>query len=61
MLWAIWAVKLMSFFSSHPLAKEQMEAVESVLAELNVKHIPRLTVWNKVNSEDTILFIIDGL
>jgi 50S ribosomal subunit-associated GTPase HflX len=32
-----------------------MEAVENVLAELNVKHIPRLTVWNKVNTEDIIL------
>ena len=42
-------------FLSHPLAKEQMEAVESVLAELNVEHIPRLTVWNKVNAESPIL------
>ena len=32
-----------------------MEAVERVLAELNVEHIPRLTVWNKVNVESPIL------
>ncbi|MCO5563000.1 hypothetical protein L7F22_016636 [Adiantum nelumboides] len=34
---------------SHPLAKEQMEAVDKVLTELNVGHIPRLNVWNKID------------
>eukprot|EP00250_Pteridium_aquilinum_P024068 c2829_g1_i1 orf=43-1803(+) len=37
---------------SHPLAKEQMEAVDKVLAELNVDHIPRLTVLNKKDKAD---------
>lgn len=35
--------------TSHPLAKEQMDAVESVLAELSVEHIPKITVWNKID------------
>lgn len=37
---------------SHPLAKEQMEAVDSVLAELSVEHIPQLIVWNKIDRAD---------
>lgn len=34
---------------SHPMAAQQAEAVESVLAELDVAHIPLLSVWNKVD------------
>ncbi|KAI5054181.1 hypothetical protein GOP47_0030926, partial [Adiantum capillus-veneris] len=34
---------------SHPLAKEQMVAVDNVLSELNVGHISRLNVWNKID------------
>ncbi|KAE8656421.1 BEL1-like homeodomain protein 11 [Hibiscus syriacus] len=34
---------------SHPLAEQQIDAVEKVLAELNVSEIPKLMVWNKVD------------
>ncbi|XP_050364390.1 uncharacterized protein LOC126783051 [Argentina anserina] len=34
---------------SHPLAEQQMEAVDRVLSELDVSAIPRLMVWNKVD------------
>ncbi|KAB1203783.1 GTPase HflX [Morella rubra] len=34
---------------SHPLAEQQIEAVEKVLSELDVISIPKLTVWNKVD------------
>ncbi|KAG6552282.1 hypothetical protein Mapa_006135 [Marchantia paleacea] len=34
---------------SHPMAEQQMEAVDNVLAELDVNHIPLLTVWNKID------------
>lgn len=34
---------------SHPLAKQQTEAVKKVLAELDIQHIPMLTLWNKVD------------
>eukprot|EP01018_Ginkgo_biloba_P004196 Gb_27515 [translate_table: standard] len=34
---------------SHPLARQQTEAVHKVLAELDVEHIPQLTLWNKVD------------
>lgn len=34
---------------SHPLASQQTEAVKKVLAELDVEHIPMLTLWNKVD------------
>lgn len=33
---------------SHPLAEQQIDAVEKVLAELDVSEIPKLMVWNKV-------------
>lgn len=33
---------------SHPLAEQQIEAVEKVLSELDVSSIPKLMVWNKV-------------
>lgn len=33
---------------SHPLAEQQIEAVEKVLSELDVSSIPNLMVWNKV-------------
>ncbi|MBA0836900.1 hypothetical protein Goarm_009090, partial [Gossypium armourianum] len=32
---------------SHPLAEQQLDAVEKVLAELDVSEIPKLMVWNK--------------
>eukprot|EP00897_Mesotaenium_endlicherianum_P002502 jgi/Mesen1/227/ME1141401C07594 len=34
---------------SHPMAEQQSEAVRRVLDELDVAHIPLLTVWNKVD------------
>ncbi|GMH13907.1 hypothetical protein Nepgr_015748 [Nepenthes gracilis] len=34
---------------SHPLAEQQMDAVEKVLLELDVSSIPKLMVWNKVD------------
>lgn len=34
---------------SHPLAKQQTETVKKVLAELDIQHIPMLTLWNKVD------------
>ncbi|CAM8974770.1 unnamed protein product [Rhodiola kirilowii] len=34
---------------SHPLADQQIEAVEKVLSELDVASIPKLIVWNKVD------------
>lgn len=33
---------------SHPLANQQIEAVERVMSELDVSSIPKLVVWNKV-------------
>ncbi|PNX72023.1 GTPase HflX-like protein, partial [Trifolium pratense] len=32
---------------SHPLAEQQINAVDKVLSELDVSSIPRLIVWNK--------------
>ncbi|XP_057427219.1 uncharacterized protein LOC130720582 [Lotus japonicus] len=34
---------------SHPLAEQQINAVDKVLSELDVSPIPRLMVWNKVD------------
>ncbi|XP_062023413.1 uncharacterized protein LOC133739648 [Rosa rugosa] len=34
---------------SHPLAEQQIEAVDRVLSELDVSSIPRLMVWNKID------------
>ncbi|XP_009335807.2 GTPase HflX [Pyrus x bretschneideri] len=34
---------------SHPLAEQQIEAVDKVLSELDVAAIPKLMVWNKVD------------
>ncbi|XVE56100.1 hypothetical protein DITRI_Ditri03aG0210200 [Diplodiscus trichospermus] len=34
---------------SHPLAEQQIDAVEKVLSELDVSTIPKLMVWNKVD------------
>ncbi|BFG17743.1 hypothetical protein CerSpe_040160 [Prunus speciosa] len=34
---------------SHPLAEQQIDAVDKVLSELDVSSIPRLMVWNKVD------------
>ncbi|KAK7382997.1 hypothetical protein VNO78_28662 [Psophocarpus tetragonolobus] len=34
---------------SHPLAEQQINAVDKVLSELDVLSIPRLMVWNKVD------------
>lgn len=33
---------------SHPLANQQIDAVNKVLQELDVTSIPKLIVWNKV-------------
>jgi 50S ribosomal subunit-associated GTPase HflX len=32
------------------MASQQREAVDNVLAELDVNHIPLLCVWNKVTT-----------
>jgi GTP-binding protein HflX len=37
--------------SSHPLAEQQIEAVEKVLSELDVSSISKLMVWNKVKRD----------
>ncbi|KAK6938871.1 GTP binding domain [Dillenia turbinata] len=34
---------------SHPLAEQQIDAVDKVLLELDVSSIPKLMVWNKVD------------
>ncbi|XP_031269016.1 uncharacterized protein LOC116127493 [Pistacia vera] len=34
---------------SHPLAQQQIHAVDKVLSELDVSSIPKLMVWNKVD------------
>ncbi|CAL0322373.1 unnamed protein product [Lupinus luteus] len=34
---------------SHPMAEQQINAVDKVLSELDVSSIPRLIVWNKVD------------
>ncbi|XP_026442661.1 uncharacterized protein LOC113342288 [Papaver somniferum] len=34
---------------SHPLAQQQIDAVDKVLSELNVSSIPKLIIWNKVD------------
>ncbi|XXG65494.1 hypothetical protein AAC387_Pa05g3178 [Persea americana] len=34
---------------SHPLAQQQIDAVDKVLSELDVGSIPKLMVWNKVD------------
>ncbi|MCL7044332.1 hypothetical protein MKW94_023811 [Papaver nudicaule] len=34
---------------SHPLAQQQIDAVDKVLSELDVSSIPKLIVWNKVD------------
>ncbi|RYR00991.1 hypothetical protein Ahy_B06g079862 isoform D [Arachis hypogaea] len=34
---------------SHPLAEQQINAVDKVLSELDVSSIPRLMIWNKVD------------
>ncbi|KAJ4840114.1 hypothetical protein Tsubulata_035324 [Turnera subulata] len=34
---------------SHPLAEQQIDAVNKVLSELDVSSIPKLMVWNKVD------------
>ncbi|VFQ62420.1 unnamed protein product [Cuscuta campestris] len=34
---------------SHPLAEQQIEAVDNVLSEINASSIPKLMVWNKVD------------
>ncbi|GLT57984.1 hypothetical protein SLA2020_309130 [Shorea laevis] len=34
---------------SHPLAEQQIDAVEKVLSELDVSSIPKLMVWNKID------------
>jgi len=36
----------------HPLAQQQIDAVDKVLSELDVSSIPKLMVWNKVDKVD---------
>ncbi|XP_052203285.1 uncharacterized protein LOC127808742 [Diospyros lotus] len=42
---------------SHPLAQQQIDAVNKVLAELDVESIPKLMVWNKVDKANDPLKI----
>lgn len=42
---------------SHPLAQQQMDAVDKVLQELDVGLIPKLVVWNKVKNVITWSYI----
>ncbi|RCV38791.1 hypothetical protein SETIT_8G170500v2 [Setaria italica] len=37
---------------SHPLAQQQIDAVDRVLKELDVESIPKLVVWNKIDNTD---------
>ncbi|WOL18352.1 hypothetical protein Cni_G27146 [Canna indica] len=37
---------------SHPLASQQIDAVDKVLQELDVASIPKLIVWNKIDKAD---------
>ncbi|KAG9147058.1 hypothetical protein Leryth_005309 [Lithospermum erythrorhizon] len=37
---------------SHPLANQQIEAVDMVLSELDTSSIPKLIVWNKVDKAE---------
>ncbi|KAB8115742.1 hypothetical protein EE612_056446 [Oryza sativa] len=40
---------------SHPLAQQQIDAVDKVLKELDIESIPKLVVWNKIdNTDDTL-------
>eukprot|EP00889_Picochlorum_renovo_P004887 jgi/Picre1/31917/NNA_007265.t1 len=36
--------------ASHPSAAAQVDAVNSVLEDLEVKNVPSLTVWNKIDA-----------
>lgn len=37
---------------SHPLAQQQIDAVDKVLKELDIESIPKLVVWNKIDNTD---------
>ncbi|KAF8673163.1 hypothetical protein HU200_048711 [Digitaria exilis] len=37
---------------SHPLAQQQIDAVDKVLKELDIESIPKLIVWNKIDNTD---------
>uniref|UniRef100_A0A804HN35 Hflx-type G domain-containing protein n=1 Tax=Musa acuminata subsp. malaccensis TaxID=214687 RepID=A0A804HN35_MUSAM len=37
---------------SHPLANQQIDAVDKVLTELDVASIPKFVVWNKIDKAD---------
>ncbi|KAF8700113.1 hypothetical protein HU200_034476 [Digitaria exilis] len=37
---------------SHPLAQQQIDAVDGVLKELDIESIPKLIVWNKIDNTD---------
>ncbi|OEL24709.1 GTPase HflX [Dichanthelium oligosanthes] len=37
---------------SHPLAQQQIDAVDRVLKELDIESIPKLVVWNKIDNTD---------
>ncbi|KAK3120205.1 hypothetical protein QOZ80_9AG0683640 [Eleusine coracana subsp. coracana] len=40
---------------SHPLAQQQIDAVDKVLKELDIESIPKLIVWNKIDNTDESL------
>lgn len=42
---------------SHPLAQQQIDAVERVLKELDVESIPKLVLWNKIDNTDEPLSV----
>ncbi|XBI71893.1 hypothetical protein VPH35_065983 [Triticum aestivum] len=40
---------------SHPLAQQQIGAVDKVLKELDIDSVPKLVVWNKIDNTDNPL------
>ncbi|KAF7048874.1 hypothetical protein CFC21_057533 [Triticum aestivum] len=40
---------------SHPLAQQQISAVDKVLKELDIDSVPKLVVWNKIDNADNPL------
>ncbi|XP_037427316.1 GTPase HflX [Triticum dicoccoides] len=40
---------------SHPLAQQQISAVDKVLKELDIDSVPKLVVWNKIDNADNSL------
>ncbi|KAF0894771.1 hypothetical protein E2562_003655 [Oryza meyeriana var. granulata] len=44
---------------SHPLAQQQIDAVDKVLKELDIESIPKLVVWNKIDNTDNPLRVTE--